>query len=180
MRAYVAQSPYDSDLEQTSLGKRPTTKYVLSGSLSTKLIGGSSSRSTGNPRSSRANGRTASTSQSLPHKPRSSTRLVLTRHSMLNDKRGPIGRALQGIRPEHRELWFIFGQLSESPASNTPYFASRWRSRSRLVVYSIIFMVPPAALFIHSLTASSAFLIIIFTVSAWNGASFYVEVFGRK
>ena len=48
------------------------------------------------------------------------------------------------------------------------------------VVYSIIFMVPPAALFIHSLTASSAFLIIIFTVSAWNGASFYVEVFGRK
>ena len=34
--------------------------------------------------------------------------------SMLNDKRGPIGKALQGIRPEHRELWFIFGQLSES------------------------------------------------------------------
>lgn len=37
--------------------------------------------------------------------------------SMLNDKRGPIGKALQGIRPEHRELWFIFGQLSESSIS---------------------------------------------------------------
>jgi hypothetical protein len=31
---------------------------------------------------------------------------------MLNDKRGPIGKALQGIKPEHREPWFIFGQLS--------------------------------------------------------------------
>lgn len=33
---------------------------------------------------------------------------------MLNDKRGPIGKALQGIKPSRRELWFIFGQLSES------------------------------------------------------------------
>ncbi|WWC89832.1 uncharacterized protein L201_004760 [Kwoniella dendrophila CBS 6074] len=79
-------------------------------------------------------------------------------HYMLNDKRGPIGKALQGIKPDHRELWFIFGQL----------------------IYSIIFMIPPAALFINSSRASSAFLIIIFAVSAWNGASFYVEVFGRK
>ncbi|KIR71203.1 integral membrane protein [Cryptococcus deuterogattii CA1014] len=77
---------------------------------------------------------------------------------LLNDKRGPIGKALQGIRPEHRELWFIFGQL----------------------IYSIIFMIPPSTLYIHSSTASSTFLIIIFTVSAWNGATFYVEVFGRK
>lgn len=78
--------------------------------------------------------------------------------SMLNDKRGPIGKALQGIRPEHRELWFIFGQL----------------------IYSIIFMIPPSTFLIHSPTSSSIFLIIIFTVSAWNGATFYVEVFGRK
>ncbi|KIR28772.1 integral membrane protein [Cryptococcus deuterogattii 99/473] len=77
---------------------------------------------------------------------------------LLNDKRGPIGKALQGIRPEHRELWFIFGQL----------------------IYSIIFMIPPSTLYIHSSTASSTFLVIIFTVSAWNGATFYVEVFGRK
>ncbi|RXK40990.1 integral membrane protein [Tremella mesenterica] len=77
---------------------------------------------------------------------------------LLNDKRGPIGKALQGIRPEHREEWFIFGQL----------------------IYSVIFMVPPATLLIHSSRASSSFLILIFSVSAWNGASFYVEVFGRK
>ncbi|KAK8869577.1 hypothetical protein IAR55_000144 [Kwoniella newhampshirensis] len=79
-------------------------------------------------------------------------------HYMLNDKRGPIGKALQGIRPEHREQWFIFGQL----------------------IYSIIFMIPPAALYIHSPRSSSVFLITIFAVSVWNGASFYVEVFGRK
>ncbi|ORX33786.1 hypothetical protein BD324DRAFT_638568 [Kockovaella imperatae] len=79
-------------------------------------------------------------------------------HYMLNDKRGPIGKALRGIKPDHRELWFIFGQL----------------------IYSIIFMLPPATLLIRSAHASYAFLIIIFAVSAWNGATFYVEVFGRK
>lgn len=77
---------------------------------------------------------------------------------MLNDKRGPIGKSLRNIRPEHRELWFIFGQL----------------------IYSIIFMLPPALLLIHSARASSIFLLTIFGVSAWNGATFYVEVFGRK
>lgn len=49
-----------------------------------------------------------------------------------------------------------------------------------VTVYSIVFMVPPAVLFIHSAKASAAFLAIIFSVSAWNGATFYVEVFGRK
>jgi hypothetical protein len=52
--------------------------------------------------------------------------------------------------------------------------------RLTLTVYSIVFMVPPAVLFIHSAKASAAFLAIIFSVSAWNGATFYVEVFGRK
>lgn len=79
-------------------------------------------------------------------------------HYMLNDKRGPIGKALRNIRPEHRELWFIFGQL----------------------IYSIIFMLPPSLILIHSARASSVFLITILSVSAWNGATFYVEVFGRK
>lgn len=41
-------------------------------------------------------------------------------------------------------------------------------------------MTPPAIWFVHSPTASSVFLVIIFTISVWNGASFYVEVFGRK
>jgi len=41
-------------------------------------------------------------------------------------------------------------------------------------------MIPAAALFINSARASNVFLVVIFAVSAWNGASFYVEVFGRK
>jgi hypothetical protein len=32
---------------------------------------------------------------------------------MLNDKKGPIGKLLRGIRANHRELWFIFFQLSQ-------------------------------------------------------------------
>jgi hypothetical protein len=65
---------------------------------------------------------------------------------------------LRGCRPEHRELWFIFGQL----------------------IYSVIFMIPAAALLIHSAVATNVALVLIFWVAAWNGASFYVEVFGRK
>jgi hypothetical protein len=41
-------------------------------------------------------------------------------------------------------------------------------------------MLPAAALFINSARASHVFLVVIFAVSAWNGATFYVEVFGRK
>ena len=49
-----------------------------------------------------------------------------------------------------------------------------------IAVYSIVFMIPPAVLFVHSANASYVFLVVIFAVSAWNGATFYVEVFGRK
>jgi hypothetical protein len=34
--------------------------------------------------------------------------------SMLNDKKGPIGKLLRGISANNRELWFIFFQLSQS------------------------------------------------------------------
>ncbi len=33
---------------------------------------------------------------------------------MLNDKRGPIGKMLQGIKPEYREASFMGGQLGAS------------------------------------------------------------------
>jgi len=33
--------------------------------------------------------------------------------SMLNDKKGPIGKLLREFRADHRELWFIFLQLSQ-------------------------------------------------------------------
>lgn len=54
------------------------------------------------------------------------------------------------------------------------------RDRADFAVYSVVFMLPAAALFINSARASHVFLVVIFAVSAWNGATFYVEVFGRK
>lgn len=47
-------------------------------------------------------------------------------------------------------------------------------------VYSIIFMIPASTLFIYSSRATNICLIVLFIQSAWNGATFYVEVFGRK
>lgn len=41
-------------------------------------------------------------------------------------------------------------------------------------------MIPAATLFIHSAIATYIALSTVFVVSVWNGASFYVEVFGRK
>lgn len=37
--------------------------------------------------------------------------------SMLNDKKGPIGKLLREFRADHRELWFIFLQLSQFTSS---------------------------------------------------------------
>ena len=93
---------------------------------------------------------------------------------MLNDKHGTIGKALRGIRPEHRELWFIFCQMSASQLCiiSTSLICT--------LVYSIIFMVFPAALYIRSARATYVFLVLLLAVSTWNGATFYVEVFGRK
>ncbi|CAK9784518.1 putative integral to membrane protein [Cutaneotrichosporon oleaginosum] len=79
-------------------------------------------------------------------------------HYLLHDKHNPIGRALRGIKETHRETWFMFGQL----------------------IYSIIFMIPASTLFLHNATATYICLAVLFVVSTWNGASFYVEVFGRK
>jgi hypothetical protein len=41
-------------------------------------------------------------------------------------------------------------------------------------------MIPASTLFLHNETATYICLIVLFVVSTWNGASFYVEVFGRK
>ncbi|BEI81681.1 hypothetical protein CcaverHIS002_0208410 [Cutaneotrichosporon cavernicola] len=79
-------------------------------------------------------------------------------HYLLHDKHNPIGRALRGIPEGHRETWFIFGQL----------------------IYSIVFMIPASVLFLHSEMATYICLSVLFLVSTWNGATFYVEVFGRK
>ncbi|KAG9003512.1 hypothetical protein FRB94_003095, partial [Tulasnella sp. JGI-2019a] len=76
---------------------------------------------------------------------------------LLNDKRGVIGRALQGVPQQYRILSFMTGQL----------------------VYTIITEIPALFLY-HSPIASCVFLLLIFGVSVWNGAGYYIEVFGRK
>lgn len=47
-------------------------------------------------------------------------------------------------------------------------------------VYTVITELPAALLLYNSPISSAIFLIIIFSVSVWNGAGFYIEVFGRK
>ncbi|KAJ9106545.1 hypothetical protein QFC20_004037 [Naganishia adeliensis] len=81
---------------------------------------------------------------------------------MLNDKHGPIGKALQGIPPAYREASFMGGQLGTQR------------------LYSIICMLPAATFLIYSPKACFVFLILVWSQAVWNGASFYVEVFGRK
>ncbi|KAG9004067.1 hypothetical protein FRB90_011077 [Tulasnella sp. 427] len=77
---------------------------------------------------------------------------------LLNDKRGVIGRMLQSVSPQYRLPGFMFGQL----------------------VYTVITELPAAFLLYNSPIASVIFLLVIFGVSVWNGAGFYIEVFGRK
>ncbi|KAJ7067952.1 hypothetical protein C8F01DRAFT_583113 [Mycena amicta] len=77
---------------------------------------------------------------------------------LLNDKRGAIGRALSAIPPAYRLVVFMFGQ---------------W-------VYSVLTEAPAVFLLYDSPRASGVFLLLILSVSVWNGGGFYIEVFGRK
>lgn len=47
-------------------------------------------------------------------------------------------------------------------------------------VYTIVCTLPAPALFYRSSHASATFLIFVLTMSVWNGASYYVEVWGRR
>ncbi|KLO06352.1 hypothetical protein SCHPADRAFT_882928 [Schizopora paradoxa] len=76
---------------------------------------------------------------------------------LLNDKRGVIGRMLGKVPQQFRELSFMIGQL----------------------IYGIITELPVFVLY-KSPFWSGVFLILIFSVSVWNGGGFYIEVFGRK
>jgi len=76
---------------------------------------------------------------------------------LLNDKKGVIGQILSKIPGRYREVSFMAAQL----------------------VYTIV-TVWPSVLYYDHKKLSGAFLILMFSVSVWNGASFYVEVFGRR
>ncbi|KAG8730260.1 hypothetical protein FRC11_007153 [Ceratobasidium sp. 423] len=77
---------------------------------------------------------------------------------LLNEKRGFVGKILGATPPRHRELYFMLGQL----------------------LYSVLTCLPAIFLLYTSPKWSGAFLLLIFSVSAWNGGGFYIEVFGRK
>jgi len=77
---------------------------------------------------------------------------------LLNDKRSVIGRALERTAPEKREARFMIGQF----------------------IYGMLMELPAVYLLYDSPRWSAAFMLLIFTVSVWNGGGFYIEVFGRK
>jgi hypothetical protein len=49
-----------------------------------------------------------------------------------------------------------------------------------VIVYAILTELPVVFLFYDSVVWSAGFLLVIFSVSVWNGGGFYIEVFGRK
>ncbi|TIA88977.1 hypothetical protein E3P92_03979 [Wallemia ichthyophaga] len=77
---------------------------------------------------------------------------------MLHHNHGLIGRTLSNIAPKWRESAFMFMQFA----------------------YTIVTLLPAVFILYDSKVASGMFLLFIFGVSTWNGASYYVEVFGRR
>ncbi|KZV75656.1 hypothetical protein PENSPDRAFT_571118 [Peniophora sp. CONT] len=77
---------------------------------------------------------------------------------LLNHQRGAIGKILAKVKPERREMYFMFAQY----------------------LYAVLTEVPCIFLLYDSAFSSATYLILIFSVSVWNGAGFYIEVFGRK
>ncbi|KAF8914131.1 hypothetical protein CPB84DRAFT_1758490 [Gymnopilus junonius] len=77
---------------------------------------------------------------------------------LLNDKHGVIGRALSSVPPAYREAAFMGGQF----------------------IYALLTEIPAVFLLYNSSSWSAVFLLLIFSVSVWNGGGFYIEVFGRK
>ncbi|EGG04048.1 uncharacterized protein MELLADRAFT_37620, partial [Melampsora larici-populina 98AG31] len=77
---------------------------------------------------------------------------------LLNSRTGLISRLLQSIRPEWRAHAFMVAQY----------------------LYTLLTILPSLVWSFHSKTFSGLFLWVMFAVSVWNGASFYMEVFGRR
>ncbi|KAG6901886.1 hypothetical protein C0995_007011 [Termitomyces sp. Mi166 len=87
---------------------------------------------------------------------------------LLSDKHGIIGKTLSSVSPRYREAFFMGGQLGES------------HQLTSTLVYAVLTEIPAVFLLYDSSLWSGIFLIFIFSVSAWNGGGFYIEVFGRK
>ncbi|VDC06239.1 unnamed protein product [Peniophora sp. CBMAI 1063] len=76
----------------------------------------------------------------------------------LNNKRGWVGKLLVATPPERRAVYYMMGQFA----------------------YAIVTELIPVFALYDSLHWSAAYLLVCFSVSVWNGAGFYIEVFGRK
>ncbi|KAI0027293.1 hypothetical protein K488DRAFT_81179 [Vararia minispora EC-137] len=76
----------------------------------------------------------------------------------LNNKRGWVGKLLVATPPERRAVYYMLGQF----------------------VYSIVTEIIPVFALYDSIYWSATYLLVCFSVSVWNGAGFYIEVFGRK
>lgn len=77
---------------------------------------------------------------------------------MLNNKRSLIGKTLAKISPEKREASFMAGQF----------------------VYAIVTMAPSAIWLYDSKVLSVVWLLVFFSVSVWNGASFYFKIMSNS
>ncbi|GAA5909656.1 hypothetical protein JCM6882_008456 [Rhodosporidiobolus microsporus] len=77
---------------------------------------------------------------------------------MIADKRRLIGKIAAKVPEKWREAAFMGGQA----------------------VYTFVTLLIPVFVLYDSKTWSSVYLIWLFATSAWNGASFYMEVFARK
>lgn len=77
---------------------------------------------------------------------------------LLNSKTGLISKLLRSVRPAWRANGFMIAQY----------------------IYTIVTMLPALLWFYQSKVLSGIFLWLMFSVSVWNGASFYMEVFGRR
>ncbi|SYW82578.1 uncharacterized protein UBRO2_04700 [Ustilago bromivora] len=79
-------------------------------------------------------------------------------YSTMSKGKGPVANLLGKAPEKRREPAFMLLQF----------------------VYTIITTLPAPLILYPSRTASAVFFAGIFTVSVWNGASYYVEVFGRR
>lgn len=91
--------------------------------------------------------------------------------SMLNDKHGPIGKALQGIQPQYRETSFMAGQLGRCPGLTGSTPQARL-TPSLWTVYSLVFMLPAATFLIKSPNSCIVFLLFVFGVSVSRNSFF--------
>ncbi|GAA5982742.1 hypothetical protein JCM5350_006233 [Sporobolomyces pararoseus] len=77
---------------------------------------------------------------------------------MVNDKKRLIGKIAAKVPEGYKESAFMGGQA----------------------IYTIVTLLPPVLVLYDSKFWSDVYLLFLFAVSVWNGASFYMEVFSRR